>query len=79
MQKNLIAIIIILILVAVGIGIWLWYSQEQALAPEELPQQIQAPVGTQDKTSDIEKDLESIDTLDLDREFEEIDKDLQNL
>lgn len=79
MQKNLIAIIIILILAAVGTGIWWWYSQEQAVAPIELSPKVQTSTGASDTTSDIEKDIEVIDDVNLDKEFEEIDKDLQSL
>lgn len=81
-KKNLILIIVI-IAIAVGIIVAMSFKtgKENLPVPAGKPA---AEVGTQpsvkeDSTAVINQELESIENIDLDKEFKTIDADLQNL
>ncbi len=74
-MKKTILIIIILVIV-IGTIIFWWIMQKPVPSVSLVPS---APVLKNDTTSVIDKDLESIDVGDLDKEFEVIDNDLKNL
>ena len=65
MNKKLYTIIIIII-VAVVLQFWWWSVRQTA---------VEAP----SDTSDINQDLEGLDVNSLDKEFEQVDRDLNNL
>lgn len=81
MNKTLLIIIVIIAAIA---GFWLWNSNksEKGLlgptpAVEGLPQLLEVSKG--DTTGQIQEDLDKIDLGDIDKEFESIDSELNNL
>lgn len=64
MNKKL--YIIVIIVVAATLAWWWWAGRQQTA---------EAPLDT----SDISRDLESVDVNNLDAEFKQIDQDLNNL
>jgi FtsZ-interacting cell division protein ZipA len=76
MKKTL---IIILAIIIVAILVWYWWSSSSS-APQqqETSPTVQNPAPN-DTTSAINKELEGIDLGDLDREFQNIDSDLNSL
>lgn len=58
-------------------GIWLWRSKWEMPSTEGLPQLPE--VSEEDTTAQIQQDLEAIDLGDIDKQFEEIDAELNNL
>jgi len=71
MKKIALTIIIIIILIA-AVAFVFWQRSQKVTPP------VQTEV-KDDTTSVIDKDLESVDVGDLDKEFEVIDNDLKNL
>jgi len=69
MNKTFLIILAIIILLLAGI--WLWTYKASAPSSQQI-----TPT---DATSVINKDLQNIDTGDLDQEFQDIDKNLQSL
>ncbi len=84
MNKAIIIITVIIILAIIGVAVWFYWSQTRNLEsiqvepPSAAPQQSATPKES-DSVSDINADLEGIETIDLDKEFKEIDADLNNL
>ncbi|MEK7537168.1 MAG: hypothetical protein AAB584_01875 [Patescibacteria group bacterium] len=81
MSKILLIIIVIIAAIA---GFWLWSSNksdegllESTPSAEGLPQLPEVSEG--DTTSQIQEDLDNIDLGDIDKQFENIDADLNNL
>ena len=81
MSKTLLIIIVIIAAIA---GFWLWNSNESeegSLEPipsaEGLPQLPEVSQG--DTTGQIQEDLDKIDVGDIDKQFENIDADLNSL
>lgn len=79
MSKTLWTIVIIII---VAVGAWLWYLSDRIDLTKEpstegLPQL--PVVSEEDTTTQIQQDLEQIDLGDIDKQFESIDADLNNL
>ncbi|MBI4119741.1 MAG: hypothetical protein HY456_02765 [Parcubacteria group bacterium] len=75
MKKNT-TILIIAVVVIMLLGLWWWQSKTTVYAP-------QAPtppsVSAQDTTGAINKDLNSVTVDDIDKEFKNIDSDLNSL
>jgi hypothetical protein len=70
-------ILIVVIVVAAIIIVW-WYTQTPTTqAPTEGPSGVIAPPA--DTTSEISKELESVDVGDVDKEFQQIDGELNTL
>ncbi|MBI5732184.1 MAG: hypothetical protein HY982_02375 [Candidatus Magasanikbacteria bacterium] len=86
MNKKVLIIVIVLALLF-GAGVWFWRLQAPSLAPSGAS----TPSGTpgdesravaplpEDTTVNIEKDLEDVRLLDVDKEFQDIDKVLESL
>ncbi len=72
-KKGLILVIVIVIIVAV-VG-WWWISKNKS-APAEEQTAVEESQFTEES---INKDLESVNTGDLEKEFQDIDADLNNL
>jgi len=78
------ALLIIIVIIAAIAGFWLWNlnkSEQDLLGPipgdEGLPQLPEVSSG--DTTSQIQEDLNKIDLGDIDKQFENIDADLNSL
>ena len=82
MSKNIsitLAVVILLIVVAV-VGIVVWRMQSGYIIPPTGEPATASPTVTlNDSTSAINQSLENIDVGDLDKEFQEIDSDLNSL
>ncbi len=85
MKKSLIVAIIILVAVAIGLFFWLQYSFYSPLQEQEQKQQPAAqtspPASAQpsDTAASISRDVDAVDLGDLDKEFDQVDQDLQGL
>ena len=77
MNKIILTVIILIIaIVLIGFGVWVWQSQKgiQPAAPKA-----GAPVVKEDSTASINDALNRVDINNLDKEFQEIDADLNSL
>jgi uncharacterized protein YpmB len=84
MNKAIIIITAIIILAIICVAVWFYWSQTQNLesiqmeSPGVAPQQ-SATLKESDSVSAINADLEGAGEIDLDKEFKDIDADLNNL
>jgi cell division protein FtsN len=88
-QKKSKTVLIIVAVVIVAIIAVIWWqmggkkeSPVSKMGPTEVPTDVspEVPAGTlEDTTPVINQELQSIDTGDLEKEFQQIDKDLNNL
>jgi len=83
---NTVLIIAFLVLIAVLIGVWYWFwTQSNKLEIVQKSNQVSTPEKVEvvspkeDSVSSINSELEAIETTDLDKEFQEIDNDLNSL
>lgn len=74
MNKNIL-IVIVVVAVLVLAGVWFWSRQSSA------PSQTQQPLTQEssDTTASINADLNALDLGDVDKEFQDIDTDLNSL
>lgn len=80
MNKAFIIAIIILVILAVGLFFWTQYSAYSPLQEKQPAAQISPPAPLPvDATGEISRDLDAVDPGDLDREFQEVDRDLEGL
>lgn len=80
-NKKIIAIIIIAAVIAAIALVWAYEFFSRPEAPQSLIQvQEESPVSkNKDTTSEINAGIESVDLGDLDKEFQDIDAELNNL
>jgi len=94
-RAGLFFILSLIVLFLVLIGIWYWWQKTtQAIRQIEFqpvfvsPPLVSSPTPTSiiveketsdDQISEIEKDLDNLDSINLDQEFKEIDEDLNSL
>lgn len=81
-MKTLIAIIIILVIVALGLYFWLQYGAYSPLQEQQVPPPQSAasePPAPSDSTQSITQDIDSIDLGDLNKDFEEVNRDIEGL
>lgn len=89
-SKSALAVVGLVIIVLVVIGLWMW--KENAKWAETPPAATSAPAESQqagdsgaatttaqDSTQAIQQDLEGINSVDLQKEFDQIDADLNSL
>ena len=69
-NKKTLLIIVVIILAVVA---FLWWQKSNQFSPQA------TPPGTATELDQINKDLLDLDISDIDKEFEEIDKDLDTL
>jgi len=73
-------IVWIIIVAVIAVGAWVWFSQRSVIeepTTEGLPQLPE--VSDKDTTTQIQQDLNQIDLGDIEKQFESIDADLNNL
>jgi len=82
-HKTNVPVLIFLILISALIAGYFWYYQNQL---NNLPQQLALPpipkreiIEKEDSVSAVNKELQKIEVLDLDQEFQEIDQDVNSL
>lgn len=87
-QKKSKTVLIILAVIIIAIIAVVWWQVEKKeppvseIGPTEVPTDVspEVPAGTlEDTTPVINQELQSINTGDLEKEFQQIDKDLNNL
>jgi flagellar basal body-associated protein FliL len=86
-KKNIITIAIVgVIVILVLLGVWYWLAQRQSVTPETIPTPVpqapapQVPVAPkEDSVSSINQELNTIDTDNIDQEFQAIDADINSL
>jgi len=66
-------LILVLIVLVILVGVWYWWSRK-TVPPQPTP-----PSTKEDSTLTINQELEGIDIGNLDKEFQEIDQDLNSL
>lgn len=71
-------IILILILVIL-VGVWYWWSKKVSVPTAPVKKPTEKVIPKEDSVSAINQELEGIQTLDLEKEFKEIDQDLNSL
>jgi uncharacterized protein HemX len=67
-------LILVLIVIAILVGVWYWWSQK-GVGP--VPTKKVTP--KEDSVTAINQDLDKVEILDLDQQFQEIDQDLNSL
>jgi uncharacterized protein HemX len=88
-------IILVLVVLVILAGVWYWWKQKEAAKVEVTPPAPTAPPPTaqpptppkpvekvapkEDSVTAINQDLDKIETLDLEKQFQEIDQDLNSL
>lgn len=75
-MKTTIAIIVVIILAAVG---WWYYGYQASPIDDSQLLPVSAVEVDNNKTTEIEQDLEGLDLGDLEAEFNDIDSQLENL
>jgi len=82
MKKNIIIIILAIIAVAASVYWYLNYAKAPAVTPDTslmTAEQIETSLKEDDTTGNINDAIDNIDLGDLDKEFQSIDSELQNL
>jgi uncharacterized protein HemX len=82
-------IILVLVVLVILAGVWYWWKQKEATKVQVTPPPtVQPPTPStpvekvapkEDSVTAINQDLDKIDTLDLEKQFQEIDQDLNSL
>ena len=80
-KKIIIAVVVIVALLLIGLGIWIWQITRVSYMPDVYipkPTEPHKPA-SQDTTSAINNDLNSINVESVDDNFKDIDADLNSL
>ena len=81
-KTNIWPWVLIVIVVLIVVGIVCWKLKKMSRVPEE---EVEIPLVSEEKelpsdtTEEILKEVEAIEVLDLEKEFQEIDQDLNSL
>jgi len=78
-KKSFIPVILVLILILILVGIGYLWTKKRIVSPIPTPPPTEEVVPKEDSVVAINQDLEGIEILDLEREFQEIDQDLNSL
>ena len=80
MIKNILIVIIAIIIFALlGYGIWWQYQKQTANEAANQEAQMNQQTAPEDSTAGINKDLNSIDVGDVNKDFQDVDKDINSL
>ncbi len=78
-KKSFIPVILVLLLILILVGIGYWWTKKRVVSPVPTLPPAEEVVPKEDSVIAINQDLEGIEILNLEREFQEIDQDLNSL
>jgi flagellar basal body-associated protein FliL len=71
-------LILVLIVIAILVGVWYWWTK-RGVTPVSPVKPVEKVTPKEDSVTAINQDLDKVEILDLDRQFQEIDQDLNSL
>jgi len=78
-KSPILPIVLVLIIILILVGIGYRWVEKRLTAPVPTPPPTEEVAPKEDSIAAINQDLEGIEILDLEREFQEIDQDLNSL
>jgi len=77
-KKSILPIVLVLVILGVLVGGWYWWIKRKVTPTPPVPP-VEKVTPKEDSVTAINQDLERVEILNLDQQFNEIDQDLNSL